>query len=61
MPKIAFVGAGSTVFTRNLVGDVLAMPELAETTTLALMDVDAERLAASELVARRRSTAPTTS
>jgi alpha-galactosidase len=53
MPKIAFVGAGSTVFTRNLVGDVLAMPELADTTTLALMDIDAERLAASELVARR--------
>src|ERR671933_1300599 len=53
MPRIAFVGAGSTVFTRDLVGDVLAMPELADTTTLALMDVDAERLAASELVARR--------
>ena len=53
MPKIAFVGAGSTVFTRNLEGDVLAMPELADTTTLALMDIDAERLAASELVARR--------
>ena len=24
MPRIAFVGAGSTVFTRNLIGDVLA-------------------------------------
>src|SRR3954466_4005335 len=52
MPKIAFVGAGSTVFTRNLVGDVLALPELADTTTIALMDIDAERLAASELVTR---------
>ena len=29
MPRIAFVGAGSTVFTRNLVGDVLSLPELA--------------------------------
>ena len=29
MARIAFVGAGSTVFTRNLVGDVLGMPELA--------------------------------
>ena len=29
MPKIAFIGAGSTVFTRNLVGDVLRLPELA--------------------------------
>jgi alpha-galactosidase len=53
MPKIAFVGAGSTVFTRNLVGDVLAMPDLADATTIALMDIDAERLRASELVARR--------
>jgi alpha-galactosidase len=53
MPKIAFVGAGSTVFTRNLVGDVLALPELADTTTIALMDIDAERLRASELLTRR--------
>ena len=28
MPKIAFIGAGSAVFTRNLVGDVLASAEL---------------------------------
>jgi alpha-galactosidase len=53
MPKIAFIGAGSTVFTRNLIGDVLSFPALAGTTTLALMDIDAERLATSELVARR--------
>ena len=33
MPKIAFIGAGSTVFTRNLVGDILGLPELADTTT----------------------------
>ena len=26
MPKIAFVGAGSAVFTRNLVGDILQPP-----------------------------------
>ena len=31
MPKIAFVGAGSTVFTRNLVGDILGRPELRDT------------------------------
>jgi alpha-galactosidase len=52
MPRIAFVGAGSTVFTRNLVGDVLGLPELADTTTFALMDIDAERLRTSELVTR---------
>ena len=32
MPKIAFVGAGSTVFTRNLVGDILSLPELRDDT-----------------------------
>src|SRR3954465_7594777 len=53
MPKIAFVGAGSTVFTKNLVGDVLATPELADPTAIALMDIDEQRLAASELVTRR--------
>ena len=52
MPRIAFIGAGSTVFTRNLVGDVLGMPELAGT-TFALMDVDTERLRTSEIAARR--------
>jgi alpha-galactosidase len=52
MTKIAFIGAGSTVFTRNLIGDVLSLPELADTTTFALMDIDAERLETSETVAR---------
>lgn len=51
--KIAFIGAGSTVFARNLIGDVLGFPALRETTTLALMDIDAERLRTSALVARR--------
>ena len=53
MPRIAFVGAGSAVFTRNLVGDVLSLPELRDTTTFALMDIDANRLATAEIAARR--------
>src|SRR3954454_12767636 len=53
MAKIAFIGAGSAVFTRNLVGDVLRFPELADTTTLALMDIDAERLRTAEVVTKR--------
>jgi alpha-galactosidase len=53
MPKIAFVGAGSAVFTRNLVGDILSLPELRDSTTFALMDIDAERLRTAEIVARR--------
>jgi alpha-galactosidase len=52
-PKIAIIGAGSTVFARNLIGDRLGFPALANGTTLALMDVDRERLATSEVIARR--------
>jgi alpha-galactosidase len=52
MPRIAFVGAGSTVFTRNLAGDLLGTPELAGDLELALMDIDADRLATSEAVVR---------
>jgi alpha-galactosidase len=50
--KVAFVGAGSTVFAKTLIGDLLSDPVLADT-TIALMDVDAARLRTSELVARR--------
>src|SRR3954469_18219655 len=53
MPKIAFVGAGSTVFTRNLVADILSHGELRDDTTFALMDIDAERLRTAETVTSR--------
>jgi alpha-galactosidase len=53
MPRIAFIGAGSTVFTRNLIGDVLDEPALRDSTTFALMDIDPGRLRTSELAARR--------
>jgi alpha-galactosidase len=53
MPRIAFIGAGSTVFTRNIVGDLLAIPELADSTTFALMDIDEDRLRTSEIATRR--------
>src|SRR5690349_21475481 len=53
MPKIAFVGAGSAVFTKNLVGDILCQPELRDSTTFALMDIDPERLRTAEVVAGR--------
>jgi alpha-galactosidase len=52
MPKIAFIGAGSTVFAKNLMGDILNFPELADC-ALALMDIDPERLRTSEIVAQR--------
>ncbi len=50
--KIAFIGAGSVVFTRNLVRDVLSYPALADS-TLALMDIDEENLAMAEAVVKR--------
>lgn len=43
MPKIAFIGAGSFGFTRALVRDILTFPALADS-TIALMDIDDERL-----------------
>ncbi len=52
MTKVAFIGAGSTVFARNLLGDILGYEELGRC-EIALFDIDAERLATSELVARR--------
>jgi alpha-galactosidase len=51
--KVAFVGAGSTVFAKTLIADLISFPELADDLTIALMDIDEERLATSELVARR--------
>lgn len=52
MTKIAFIGAGSTIFMRNIVGDVLTLPSLAQA-DIALMDIDETRLAESALVARK--------
>ena len=43
MVKIALIGAGSVVFTRNLVSDVLSFPALQDS-TISLMDIDGERL-----------------
>ncbi|HEV2107742.1 MAG TPA: hypothetical protein VGR16_05725, partial [Thermomicrobiales bacterium] len=51
-PKITFVGAGSTVFAKNLIGDILSYPELADS-ELCLFDIDEERLATSEIVAKK--------
>ncbi len=56
MTKIAFIGAGSTVFTKNLLGDILSQPELASA-TIALHDIDTERLDTSEVVAGKTAAA----
>src|SRR6201997_2485941 len=50
--KITFIGAGSTVFAKNLIGDILSFPELADS-SICLFDIDENRLKTSEVVARR--------
>ena len=50
--KIAFIGAGSTAFAQKLLGDLLRHPEL-DGVTIALHDIDPERLALTERVAAR--------
>lgn len=49
MPKITFMGAGSTVFAKNVLGDSMMTPALAES-TIALYDIDAERLKESHMM-----------
>lgn len=47
MSKIAFMGAGSTVFAKNVLGDVMMTPAL-QGYEIALYDIDRERLQDSE-------------
>ena len=51
-PKVAMIGAGSTVFMKNIVGDLLQRPALAGM-QVALMDIDETRLEESALVANK--------
>jgi alpha-galactosidase len=52
MPKITFIGAGSTVFAKRLLVDILNFPELSDA-TISLHDIDEERLRTSEIVAHK--------
>ena len=49
MTKITFIGAGSAVFTKNIAGDILSRPALANA-EIRLMDINPERLAESEII-----------
>jgi alpha-galactosidase len=51
--KIAFVGAGSVEFTRNVVTDLCGYPELSGQLELSLQDISATRLAHAEALARK--------
>lgn len=48
--KLTFLGAGSTVFAKNVIGDVLLTPELREDLTVALYDISEDRLEESYIV-----------
>ncbi|KJY77420.1 alpha-galactosidase [Vibrio coralliilyticus] len=48
-PKITFIGAGSTIFVKNILGDVFHKPAL-KSAHVALMDIDEIRLEESHLV-----------
>ena len=47
--KITFMGAGSTVFARNVIGDCMCTPSLRDA-EFALYDIDAQRLKDSEII-----------
>jgi len=52
MTVIAFLGAGSVVFTRELLADILSFDELRDV-TLSLHDIDPERLETASAIAHR--------
>ena len=54
MAKITFIGAGSTVFMKNILTDVLLEPEL-KSSHIVLHDIDDKRLQTSQLVAEKVS------
>jgi len=49
MIKITFVGAGSTAFVKNVIGDVMLTPALRQC-EVALYDIDAERIEESKIL-----------
>ncbi len=52
MPKVTLIGAGSAVFARQLITDILAIDGL-PSGTFALVDIDAERLDLARQIAER--------
>lgn len=49
MPKITFMGAGSTIFAKNILGDCLLAPSLRDS-VIALYDIDPVRLKESKIM-----------
>ena len=55
MVKVAFIGAGSVEFTKNVVTDLCAFEELHGALELSFHDIDATRLGYADALARRIS------
>jgi len=49
MPKITFLGAGSTIFAKSILGDCMLTPVLSES-HIALYDIDGKRLKESRMM-----------
>ena len=56
MTKITFMGAGSTIFARNILGDCMQREALKDA-EIALYDIDAKRLHESEVLVKALNTA----
>lgn len=50
--KITLIGAGSVVFAKTLIGDILQFPELSDA-HICLMDIDPARLKVADIMMRR--------
>lgn len=51
-PKITFIGAGSTIFVKHILGDIFHRPAL-KNSEIALMDIDETRLSESHIVVQK--------
>jgi alpha-galactosidase len=56
MIKVALIGAGSVVFSKNLTGDILSYPEFKDA-TFSYMDVDPQRLEVGAALCRKAADA----
>lgn len=52
MAKVTIIGAGSVVFAKRLITDILSYPELSDT-TFSLTDIDSDRLKTAEKMAKQ--------
>ena len=52
MAKITLIGAGSVVFAKNLISDILQFPELSDS-EICLMDIDPGRLKVAKVMAEK--------